>query len=67
MRRCTERPPGRSLHWPSGGSAPAWTRGARMMGSNWYRFPMEAVVDQAGRIVLPKFIRDMLGLPGYES
>jgi AbrB family looped-hinge helix DNA binding protein len=29
------------------------------------RFPMEAVVDQAGRIVLPKFIRDALGLlPG---
>jgi AbrB family looped-hinge helix DNA binding protein len=35
------------------------------MGSNWYRFPMEAVVDQAGRIVLPKAIRDALGLlPG---
>jgi AbrB family looped-hinge helix DNA binding protein len=28
-------------------------------------FPMEAIVDQAGRIVLPKFIRDALGLlPG---
>jgi len=36
-----------------------------VVGSNWYRLPMEAVVDQAGRIVLPKFIRDMLGLlPG---
>jgi toxin FitB len=35
------------------------------MGSDWYDFPMEAVVDQAGRIVLPKFIRDALGLlPG---
>ena len=35
------------------------------MGSDWYHFPMEAVVDQAGRIVLPKFIRDALGLlPG---
>lgn len=35
------------------------------MGFNWYRFPMEAVVDQAGRIVLPKSIRDALGLlPG---
>jgi AbrB family looped-hinge helix DNA binding protein len=35
------------------------------MGSGWYYFPMEAVVDQAGRIVLPKFIRDALGLlPG---
>jgi AbrB family looped-hinge helix DNA binding protein len=35
------------------------------MGFEWYRFPMEAVVDQAGRIVLPKPIRDALGLlPG---
>lgn len=35
------------------------------MGSDWYGDPMEAVVDQAGRIVLPKFIRDALGLlPG---
>ena len=35
------------------------------MGSGWYDTPMEAVVDQAGRIVLPKFIRDALGLlPG---
>jgi AbrB family looped-hinge helix DNA binding protein len=35
------------------------------MGFNWYRFPMEAVIDQAGRIVLPKLIRDALGLlPG---
>jgi AbrB family looped-hinge helix DNA binding protein len=35
------------------------------MGSDWYDNPMEAVVDQAGRIVLPKFIRDALGLlPG---
>jgi AbrB family looped-hinge helix DNA binding protein len=35
------------------------------MGSDWYDIPMEAVVDQAGRIVLPKFIRDALGLlPG---
>ncbi len=35
------------------------------MGFDWYRVPMEAVVDQAGRIVLPKFIRDALGLlPG---
>ena len=24
------------------------------MGFGWYRFPMEAVIDQAGRIVLPK-------------
>ncbi len=35
------------------------------MGFRWYRFPMEAVIDQAGRIVLPKPIRDALGLlPG---
>jgi AbrB family looped-hinge helix DNA binding protein len=35
------------------------------MGSEWCDIPMEAVVDQAGRIVLPKFIRDALGLlPG---
>lgn len=35
------------------------------MGFNWYHLPMEAIVDQAGRIVLPKFIRDALGLlPG---
>ena len=35
------------------------------MGSDWYGIPMEAIVDQAGRIVLPKFIRDALGLlPG---
>lgn len=45
---------------PSG--APA---AASLMGSAWYRFPMEGVVDQAGRIVLPKLIRDALGLlPG---
>ena len=35
------------------------------LGFDWYHFPMEAIVDQAGRIVLPKFIRDALGLlPG---
>ena len=35
------------------------------LGFQWYRFPMEAVIDQAGRIVLPKAIRDALGLlPG---
>ena len=34
-------------------------------GFRWYRFPMETVIDQAGRIVLPKPIRDALGLlPG---
>ena len=36
-----------------------------MLGFDWYHFPMEAIVDQAGRIVLPKPIRDALGLlPG---
>ena len=35
------------------------------MGKQWYRFPMEAIIDQAGRVVLPKPIRDALGLlPG---
>jgi AbrB family looped-hinge helix DNA binding protein len=35
------------------------------MGSELDDISMEAVVDQAGRIVLPKFIRDALGLlPG---
>jgi len=37
----------------------------RGTGLRWYRFPMEAVIDQAGRVVLPKPIRDALGLqPG---
>jgi AbrB family looped-hinge helix DNA binding protein len=40
-------------------------RRARVTGFRWYRFPMEAVIDQAGRVVLPKPIRDALGLlPG---
>jgi AbrB family looped-hinge helix DNA binding protein len=45
---------------------PAFTAaGTTPMGFGWYHIPMEAVVDQAGRIVLPKFIRDALGLlPG---
>jgi AbrB family looped-hinge helix DNA binding protein len=35
------------------------------VGFDWCHIPVEAVVDQAGRIVLPKFIRDALGLlPG---
>ena len=35
------------------------------LGIRWYCFPMETVIDQAGRIVLPKPIRDALGLlPG---
>ena len=35
------------------------------VGFEWYGFPVEAVIDQAGRIVLPKYIRDALGLlPG---
>jgi hypothetical protein len=35
-------------------------RRADSVGFEWYGFPMEAVVDQAGRIVLPKYIRDAL-------
>ena len=36
-----------------------------LLGFRWYSFPMEAVIDQAGRILLPKAIRDALGLlPG---
>ena len=35
------------------------------LGSEWYRFPMEAIIDNAGRVVVPKPIRDALGLlPG---
>jgi AbrB family looped-hinge helix DNA binding protein len=63
-------PPGRMRYSATTGTARLqFTRavmGVRMpMGSDWYDIPMEAVVDQAGRIVLPKFIRDALGLlPG---
>src|SRR5215470_6453700 len=52
---------------PAGGVVRAAARGHRQpaLGFRWYRFPMEAVIDQAGRIVLPKPIRDALGLlPG---
>lgn len=35
------------------------------MGLCWYPNPMEAVIDSGGRIVLPKQLRDALGLvPG---
>lgn len=35
------------------------------MGFQWYRLPMEAVIDSGGRVVLPKHLRDALGLtPG---
>lgn len=59
-----------------GWARPTWTdrpwapgrrsdRRQRSLGFRWYRFPMETVIDQAGRIVLPKPIRDALGLlPG---
>jgi AbrB family looped-hinge helix DNA binding protein len=68
IARGRDRLPGRSLRF--GPVAPA---GADLradgatdpVGFDWYRFPMEAIVDQAGRIVLPKYIRDALGLlPG---
>lgn len=35
------------------------------MGTNWYYVPMEATVDSGGRILLPKSVREALGLaPG---
>jgi AbrB family looped-hinge helix DNA binding protein len=35
------------------------------LGNEWYYFPMEATIDQAGRVLLPKPLRDALGLlPG---
>ena len=37
----------------------------RALGTNWYCSPMETTVDQVGRIVIPKALRDRLGLvPG---
>lgn len=48
-----------------GGPRAGAAQGTGSLGFEWYDAPMEAVVDQAGRIVLPKFIRDALGLlPG---
>ena len=36
-----------------------------MMGFHWYSDPMEAVIDAGGRVVLPKQLREALGLaPG---
>lgn len=32
------------------------------MGERWYRIPMKAVVDAAGRIVVPKPLREAMGL-----
>src|SRR5712691_10784356 len=47
------------------GQAPPAPGRCLLMGIRWYRIPMEAVIDQAGRIVLPKALRDALGLlPG---
>jgi AbrB family looped-hinge helix DNA binding protein len=52
---------GQTVGAPGGSS----DRRQRSLGFRWYRFPMETVIDQAGRIVLPKPIRDALGLlPG---
>jgi len=35
------------------------------LGFRWYRDPMDAVIDSVGRVVLPKQLRDALGLmPG---
>lgn len=37
------------------------------MGLHWYSGPMEAVIDSGGRVVLPKQLRDALGLtPGMK-
>src|SRR5437016_1615222 len=54
--------PGRRSRPPAPGHA---VPGRAATGSRWYRFPMEAIIDSAGRVVLPKPIRDALGLlPG---
>lgn len=35
------------------------------MGSEWYCIPMHATIDSAGRLLLPKSLRDALGIiPG---
>ncbi len=35
------------------------------LGFRWYHVPMDAVIDSVGRVVLPKQLRDALGLmPG---
>lgn len=35
------------------------------MGADWYGFPMKAVIDSGGRVLLPKRLREALGLtPG---
>jgi AbrB family looped-hinge helix DNA binding protein len=36
-----------------------------VMGISWYRVPMKAMIDSVGRIVVPKPLREALGLlPG---
>jgi len=38
---------------------------ARQLGAYWYLFPMIATIDVVGRVVVPKPLRDSLGLtPG---
>ena len=40
---------------------------ARFPGISWYHIPMKAVVDSVGRVVVPKPLRDALGLqPGSQ-
>ena len=44
---------------------PVPTAGRVTMGARWYGDPMRLTIDSGGRIVLPKALRDRLGLsPG---
>jgi AbrB family looped-hinge helix DNA binding protein len=51
-------------HRFDGASHPS-TAGHGKLGRSWYAIPMKATVDSVGRVVLPKPLRDALGLtPG---
>ena len=55
-------PAQRAPWWP--GREPVWRR---QLGAGWYPFPMKATIDAVGRVVVPKPLRDSLGLrPGSE-
>lgn len=50
-----------------GGDDRGWSRTTALqaLGIDWYHVPMEAKIDSVGRIVVPKRLRDALGLkPG---